>query len=285
MNSRESLETAVAELDELLEFLREAKKTFKEVGKHQGKLAERCLKTVDRGKVLAKQDMQELLSFVVVFVKGLAANAQAQGNQLLSLHRELKSLVAIVKDTKRALDLGIKQCSDRLRSAKRAWDKAESSRQTDQPVFSSTDSLAKFKEAQKKSEAMACADIAFRWKQNYEAVLRETARLQEDYRKNLDDLKMQGLRSVSAALKSLGVQDYRSVPKTRSRTPLLALPSHCSFAASDEWLESGNGSPHFSSNISHISKHPSEASPTCGRVKKVREFMLSSHSARPESPD
>lgn len=288
------METAISELEELLEFLREAKKTFKEVGNHQRKFAERCLKTVDRGRVLARQDMQDLLSFVGLFVKGLAANAQAMGNKLLGMHRELKSLVAIVKDTKKSLDLGIKQCSERLRSAKRAWDKAESSRQTDQTVFLTTDSLAKFKEAQKKSEALACADIADRWRQNYEAVLKETAKWQEDYRKNLEDLKEQGMISVSMALQNLGLKNAQTDTQqsfgkrdcqSRSRPPLLALPSRNSFLSSAGRLDSGNGSPHFSSNISHISKETIDTSPTAGRVKKVSDFLLSSLIRRPESPD
>lgn len=52
-------------------------------------------------------------------------------------------------------------CPDEL-----AWNMAEISRQTDKKVFSSIDSMMKFKVAQKESEAMAGADIEYGWKQN-----------------------------------------------------------------------------------------------------------------------
>ena len=279
MTSVEATETALQEVQELLEFLRETKKLFKAVGLEQGKFAERCLKSVKREKVMSKPETETLLWYVELFVKSVAAKAQAQGNFLLSVHQDLKLLVATSKDTKRTLEQGTKQCIERLRTAKRALDKAESSR------FSDSTSVAA------QIQAKTNADIAQRLKTNYDSVVTDVGSVQQEYQTRVEELKEEGVAKVCQALKHCGVRTadspHRSSHSRKPKSHVLALPLQPPTPLSSHGrFDTTHTSPHLgcSQNISGINseQYSSEASFTIGSANRVSSFLLQTHKEIPD---
>ena len=192
MSSREGWEQTGRDIQELLDFLRESKRMFKEVGISQEKFAEKCLKAGERQKTIGREQIEKLTCCLEVHVKTVAGSAQAQACLYLSIHQELKSLVSIVKHTQHALDQRIKQSNEQIRAAKKAWDKAESHRLIDSTSVSA------------QIQAKTNADIAQKWKENYEFVVEGMSKQQFDLRHEVETMYEQSAARVAEALMRCG---------------------------------------------------------------------------------